>query len=317
MPNAILIAGLLTLTGAPQRQLVDRIVAVVNDRVITLSQLETAAEPFLAKNNTPEKKERLYKDVLDQLIADDLLEEQIKASDISLSKDQLDRAIEDQILKPNNITQEQLEQAVRSRGMSMGQYREQLKTQLLRQTLVRQKVGAKVVIPESDMRAEYKKRVAGETKEELVTIRHIFFRFGESPDPTERERVLQAAQAARKRVVDGEDFETVAKELSQGPTASAGGGLGELAKKSLLPELAKGIENAKPGTITTPIETGNGVHIVRLESRRMKQPTSFESLKNKIHQELYAVELERQLKAWIDELRAEAVVDVRLNRQTK
>ena len=82
---------------------------------------------------------------------------------------------------------------------------------------------ARVVVPEGEIKAEFEKRTAGEKKEQVVHIRHIFFRWGESPDPTQRQKVLERARAARKRVTEGEDFQKVAKEISEGPTAASGG----------------------------------------------------------------------------------------------
>jgi peptidyl-prolyl cis-trans isomerase SurA len=310
LSSSLVTVALVALSPA-ERKLVDRIAAVVNDDIITLSDVERAAAPYLAQNNTEDKKKTLYKDVLDQLINEQLLSQQVTEAKISVSDDEVDRAIKD-ILKQNNISEDELRQAVEQRGLSMGQYREDLKRQLVRLKIVDLKVRSRVNVPDTEVKAEYDRMMSQEKREELIGLRHIFFRWGESPDPTERRRVLEKATKARERITGGEDFARVAKEISEGPTASQGGDLGEVSKKGLLPELAKAIQSMQVGEVSEPIETKNGVHVVRIESRKTKDATPFIDMRNQIYQKLYQAEVERQMKIWLDELRSQSAIDVRM-----
>lgn len=302
----------LILAASPaSRHLVDRIVAVVNESVITLSELEAAAAPYLPQNDTDEKKSALYRDVLDQLIAEQLISQQVTEAKIEVGEDEVDRAMKD-ISRQNKISEEDLRQAIVSRGMSMSQYREDLKRQLVRLKIIDLKVRSRVVISDAEVKAEYDRSAGLEPRDELVNIRHLFFRWGESPDPTERARVLKTAHAARTRVLKGEDFAAVAKEVSEGPTAASGGDLGEVSAKGLLPELARGIQKLEVNQVSDPIETTNGVHVVRVESRKTKEPPSFAETRSQIYQRLYQQEVERQVRAWVEELRAQGAIEIRL-----
>ena len=299
----------LILVGAADddRELVDRIVAVVNDEVIIASELDETAEQLKTANlGSGEPKQ-----VLEQLINEKLMQQQIQQANINITEDEVSRAIQD-ILRTNKITEADLQAAIEARGMSMGQYREDLKSQLIRLKLIDAKVRSRVVIPEAEIKAEYERQTRDESKDELVRIRHIFFRWGESPDPAERARVLQAARDAKQRVVDGETFADVAKEISQGPTAGSGGDLGEMSRQQMLPELAKGIQNLKVGELTEPLETESGVHVVLLEERREKAATSYAEARSKIYQSLYQREVEAQMQVWLEELRKQAAVSIRL-----
>jgi peptidyl-prolyl cis-trans isomerase SurA len=302
----------LAVSAAPgERELIDRVAAVVNEEVITLSEVEAAARPFMEKDFGEDKKAAVYKDVLDQLISERLLSQQIKDANITVGEEDIELAVQD-ILKRNKITLEELQAALDQNGTSMSKYREDLKTQLTRLKVVNEKVRQRVVIPEAEIKAEFERRTVGEKKEQVVSIRHIFFRWGESPDPAEKQRVLAKAQEARKRVVGGEDFVKVAKEVSEGPTASTGGDLGEIGEKGLLPELARALVGVKNGEITQPVETSNGVHVVQLLERKQKQPTGYAQVKDQIYQELYQKEVERQMKIWLDELKGTSAIDIRL-----
>ncbi len=299
------IAISLLLPSAPaDRELVDRIVAIVNDDVIIASELDTSVTELGGSN--ADKRE-----ILEKLISERLMTQQIQEAKIEVTADDIDRAIKD-ILRTNRITEAELQAAVEARGLSMDKYRADLKTQLIRLKLIDMKVRSRVVIPETEIKAEYERQTRNEKKEELVRIRHIFLRWGDSPDPRERQRVLEAARAARKRVADGESFEKVAKELSQGPTAASGGDLGEMSQQQMLPELAKGIEGLTPGQLTAPLETDSGVHVVLLEDRRKKASTAYAEARNRIYQELYQKEVEAQMKVWLEELRKQAAVSIKL-----
>lgn len=302
-----LLALSLALTAQPQpRQLVDRIVAVVNDDVILKSELDDAVEKMTAAfgNRKPDLTQ-----VLESLIAERLMLQQLAEAKIEVDDDQVSRAIQD-ILRQNKLTEAELQTAIESRGMSMNQYREDVRAQLVRLKLIDMKVRSRVVIPEAEIKAEFERRTRDDAREELVRIRHIFLRWGESPDPTERDRVLAAAQAAKQRVEAGEAFEAVAKEISQGPTASTGGDLGEMSVDGMLPELARGIKGLPPGEITDPIETGSGVHVVQVENRRQKSGQSYEQARTPIYNEMYQREVEAQMKVWLEELRDQAAVTV-------
>ncbi|MEQ9499655.1 MAG: peptidylprolyl isomerase [Deltaproteobacteria bacterium] len=297
--------------GAPSdRELLDRIVAVVNDEVITLCEVEASAKPYMQHNEGEERKKLLFKDILDQLISERLLAQEIKQAKITVSDEEVSRAVKD-ILRQNRISEEQLKQAIESRGMSMGQYREDLKSQLVRLKLIDMKVRSRVVIPEADIKAEYDQRTKDDEQEELVHIRHIFFKWGENATEAEKAAIRDKAVAARKQALSG-DFEAVAKELSEGPTRNNGGDLGELSGKQLLPELKVALEGVEPGTITNPIDTANGVHVVYLVGRRFKKPNSYAELRDRIYQEMYQRRVEEQTKVWLDELRGQSAVRVLL-----
>lgn len=300
----------LVVAAPSERELLDRIVAVVNDEVVTLSEVEAAAKPYMAHNEGEERKQLLFKDILDQLISERLLSQEIKQANISVSDDEVSRAVKD-ILRQNRITEEQLKQAVEARGMSIGQYREDLKSQLVRLKLIDMKVRARVVVPEADIKSEYDSRTRDEKSEELVHIRHIFFKWGDNATDAEKQAVREKASAARQKALSG-DFESVAKELSEGPTRNSGGDLGELSGKQLLPELKAALEGVEPGTITNPIDTANGVHVVYLVGRRFKKPTTYAELRDRIYQELYQQRVEEQTKVWLEELRGQSAVKVML-----
>ncbi|MEM7677704.1 MAG: peptidylprolyl isomerase [Myxococcota bacterium] len=295
---------MLALVSAPgDRELVDRIVAVVNDDVVIASELNAQAGPGVGDGQR--------KAMLEQLINERLMQQQIREAKININDDEVSRAIQD-ILRTNNISEAELQAAIDARNMSMSQYREDLKSQLIRLKLIDQKVRSRVVIPEAEIKAEFERQTRDEAKDEMVKIRHIFLRWGESPDPTERSRVMAKAQKARQQVMDGADFAETARAMSEGPTAATGGDLGEMSRQQMLPELARGIKGVKAGSLSAPIETDSGVHVVLVEARREKGSSAYAEARNAIYQKLYQREVEAQMKVWLEELRKQAAVSIML-----
>jgi len=299
------------LISASPRQLVDRIVAVINSEVITLTELNEAAAPALRGELSGEQKTAAQKQTLDALIAERLIGQQITEAKISVSETDVDRAIED-ITRQNNISRNDLQQAVQARGMTWAKYRSDLEQQIVRLKLIDLKVRSRVSIPDAEIKAAYDKEVSLNTSEKLVTLRHLFFRWGESPDPQERTRVLARAIDGQKRLQAGEDFGAVAKAISDGPTATSGGSLGEIEATSLLPELARAARHLKVMQISAPIETQNGVHVIQIQKLSSKKPPAFAERRSALYQSLYQSEVERQMKLWLEELKKQSVIEIRL-----
>jgi peptidyl-prolyl cis-trans isomerase SurA len=315
--HALLLSAALTTVGAPPaapagRELVDRIVAVINEDVVLLSELRAAAAPFLTADASEARKKEVEAAAMENLVADRLMQQQIVEAKLDVTPDDVDRAIAD-ILRQNRISEAELTEAIEARGMTMAQYRGDLEAQIVRLKLVDLKVRSRVVVAEAEIKSEWERRTAGEAREELIRLRHLFFRWGESPDPAEKARVLERAKVAAARIQNGEDFAKVAMELSEGPTAAKGGELGELARDGLLPELSRATKTLPVGKLSPPVETANGVHVLRIDGVRKKEPTAYAELRNKLYQELYQKEVERQMKLWIDELKTQAAIEIRLD----
>ncbi len=286
--------------------LVDRIAAIVNDDVITLSEVRLASQPMLQGGQSAAERDKLYQDVLEDLISQRILEQQVEASAIQVTESDVDRAVQD-ILRQNNITESQLEQALVAQNVSMAQYRENLREQLRQLKVVDQKVRSKDSISDQDIREEYDRVTRSEERKEFVEISHLFFLAGDDP-----EGARAAAEAARARVDDGENFADVAKEVSKGPTAADGGSLGKLAVDGLLPELAAAVEPLEPGEMSGPVEAGSGYHIVLLQAREFQASQSLEEMTPRLRERLYQQAMERQMQLWLEELKANSAIDRRL-----
>lgn len=300
-------------TPGGERVLLDRIVATVNEDIITLSELKRSAGPFLAQNETPAQRKRLYEDVLGQLINEKLFAQQVKEARITVTENEVTASIED-ILQRNGLTREQLLEALEARGRDLEDYRAELKQQLVQLKLLDIKVRSRIFIPETDVRAEYELLTRDEPAKVKVELSDIFLRFDEGTTADERAGVVETAQAARARIVSGAaTFEEIAKEVSQGPTASKGGRLGDLEVRTLYAPFANAIADLEPGQVSEVFRTSDGVHIVKLERRWEEKARSYEEMKDRIREQLLRERTDEQTKIWLDEVKRSSAVDIRLD----
>jgi peptidyl-prolyl cis-trans isomerase SurA len=158
----ILILCFIAVNTADSAEVVDRIVAVVNDDIITLSELNQLAKPYAGKIKTlgyPIEKERemLFKvrdDILNQLIDQKLTDQEIKRFKISVSEKEIDAALE-RVKEINYYTDEELRQELAGQGLNMEKYRKSIKEQILRAKLVNREIKSKVVITRQDAKSYY------------------------------------------------------------------------------------------------------------------------------------------------------------------
>lgn len=299
------------------KDIINAVVAVVNDDIITLYDVNREAQPAIGE---AEKKavlddaarSRIRRTTLDRLIERKVTEQKIKELNIRVSEEEIRQAIDD-VRKQNNIpSQEALVAALAGQGLSFDQYRAQLQEQIEKLKLVSMEVRAKVQVGETEMRDYYSANQAKYTEDESFRARHIFFKSGEKATPEEIQRSKATALAVLADARVGKDFAELAKKFSEDPAARKDGGdLGSFKKGDMQPELEKAILSLKEGEISELVTTPIGFHIIKLEARTPGTTKPFESVKAEIEETIYRKKSEERFSQWAKELRAKASVEIR------
>jgi len=305
--------------GGPKKpkNVTNAVVAIVNDEIITLHDVNRAALPVISE---AEKKgslddaarTQIRRTALDHLIEKKLTEQKIRELGIKVSEEEIRQAIDD-VRKQNNIpSQEALVAALAGQGLSFDQYRAQLQEQIEKLKLVSMEVRAKVQVGESEMRDYYAANLAKYTEDESYRARHIFFKTGEKAAPGEILRAKTTALAVLADARGGKDFAELAKKFSEDPAARKDGGdLGSFKKGDMQPELEKTILSLKPGEVSELVSTPIGFHIIKLEARVAGTTKPFESVKSDIEEILYRKKSEERFSQWAKDLRGKASVEIR------
>lgn len=313
-------AAALLSAATAGAELVDRIAAIVNNDIITLSEVEKRAAPELARLSAePEGKDRatqrskVIRQILDAMIADKLLDNEMKELNLDVSEAELDAAV-DNIKKQNDFDSEKLEQALKEEGLTMASWRSTvLKKQLARLKLIRAKTEAKVKLSEEDVKAEYAKWAKMEGEDGEIHARHILIRVDSKASAEEvakaKERAMAVTQEARK---PGTDFAELARRKGEGSTAGEGGDLGFFRRGVMFPEFERAAFALKPGEVSDPVRTQFGWHVIKVDERRQVPVKSFQEMEPAIRERLRTGQLEKFSESYIQELRQAAVVEVKI-----
>jgi peptidyl-prolyl cis-trans isomerase SurA len=315
----LMTAGVLLLFSPNlPAEVVDRIAALVNGDVITLSEVEQAGGLLLDQvrqtSTYAEREEKLKKarlDVLGHLIESKLLEEEMKKRKIEVPERDVDSAIND-VMKSSGLGENDLKKYLAREGMTYSAYRQKVREELGKMRLVNREIKSKIVIEEEALRRYYRENQEKFTDPLEAKFQQIFFPLAADASAAEAAGVQAEARSVLEKARNGEDFGELAKKYSRGPEAAEGGLLGWFKPKELLPELDAVGFRLKTGEFSELIRTSAGFHILRVLERKGGEPRPFAEVQNKIREELSADEAEKKFQDWLKDLRSKAYVEIRL-----
>ena len=306
--------------------LVDRVVAVVNNDVITLSELEKAGREFFEriKMQAPAAEvdralEKAREEVLSSLVDKYIVRQQAEKLSITVADQEVDTAV-DQILARNNATIEDFKKELAAMNISEQEYRDNLRDQIMQSKLISYEVRSRIVIIEDDIKAYYEKEYTAAKGEGGYHILQMGFTWRNTVTLEEagfdtKEAAEEKAKEIRARVLDGESFMELAKAYSNLPSARDGGDIGLFEKDEMAAYMKDVILAMHPGEISPIVETGNAYQFFKLLSVNegdivVKAP--YESVREEIRDVLYRQKMEEQYKLWVKSLREEAYIKILL-----
>lgn len=297
----ILVAACLVMTiagGVSAAEVVDRIVAVVNDDIITLQQLNNAVAPYIEKvqkANYPQEKQKkiiynLKKDMLNRMIERTLADQEAEKYNITVSETEVDKAIE-RFQENRSMTREELEKGLEQDGMTFSEYRDKIRKELLRPKLISRAVNAKVVVTDTEVKSYYEKhgnKYAGINKYELRNI------LTEEKEKMER---------ARTFLEEGGDFRSAAEKFSEASNASEKGYLGVFKAEAFSDKLKSHITSCSPGEYTDIIETDRGFQIFYVKNIENPGGKSLKEVREEIVETLYDKKASEKFDKWMQSLK--------------
>lgn len=317
MTSPLAAALALTLLAQPPAVL-DRVAATVNGEVITLGELvERAGEAYRRAEGLPpgaareEARRRALRRAFDDALAEKLLAAQAAELGMEATDAQVDAAIED-IKKRNGLDEAGLDAALEQQGLDRETFRRQVKGNLEAFNLVGYKVRSRVKVTDEDLRNFYQRNAADFAGEDEVRVRHIFLPLPEKAPAAEEARVRAQGERVLQRLAAGEDFAAVAREVSKGPGAADGGDLGWLRRGVVQKALEDAAFGLQVGQVSGLVRAGPGLHILKVEERRLGGKKSFEEVKEALRERLANEQLDTYRQQYIEELRRAALVDVKL-----
>ncbi|MCF8110639.1 MAG: SurA N-terminal domain-containing protein [Desulfobacteraceae bacterium] len=303
--------------GTGARQVVDRVVAVVNDDVIRLREMEKALEPVKQQLESrglygEEFDEQLYKareQILDELINQKLADQQVEEAGISVSGSDVENAIE-RIKQRNNYTDEDLRMALQMQAMTIEEYRAEIRKQILRSRLVNRKIKASIVVTDEEIRRYYEanpEEFGGEVRYEL---RNILLKHPQPEEEAAKDEIFDRMEFITAQLKEGESFERLAKESSEAPNASDGGELGRFGLEDLAPSIKSAIKDMEEGEFSGVVETEQGFQIFYVQDINSTPPKPLEEVSDKIADKLYEQRVNQKYNDWLESLREESYIRI-------
>lgn len=316
----ILLAALLLNPGQSPAKMLDRIVAVVNDDVITLSELEESGKDYLSRvqkaapaDKVDEVMKQAKERVLNKLITQQLISQQAASANIRLTDEEFAEHYERNLSKMRLSHQDFLRKLEES-GLSEERYKTDLRNKLLRDKLILYEVRSKIVITDEMIEEYYNKEYAEEVTEGGFYLLQMGFAW-DTPETTEQaeNQIVAAKDLARKRaeearqeVVNGGDFGILAKQRSDLPSAEDGGDLGVFQEDELAAYMRDAILALDVGDISPIIETPTGFQFFKLISRQSGddvEQAPFETVKNDIRAKLSEKKFQETYEDWVEKIK--------------
>lgn len=306
--SALLSCLILFHMAAPGfADVVDRIVAVVNDEVITMSELQTMAkniESGAGMKPSPKEDKELQRQMLDALIDRKLAREEAKKRGISLSEKEIDQAVA-QFRKRNNLTDdESFNKALSNAGLTLKEVKQQIGDQLIQERLLQVMVGTKVMVSDAEIRRVYDERFKqGGGRLHLINAKLAY-----PPGATEaqKEEIRKKTEKVLTEIKQGGSFMEVAKRNSLDATD-----MGFVDQNDIDPKLAEFLDKLKPKEVA-PVQTPAGFQLIQVLERRTGESRPFEEMAPQIRRMLMQREMEKQFGDWIKTLREKAHIKIML-----
>ena len=312
--------ALLSLAPAAEAAVLDRIAAVVNNDVITLSEVQEEALPQIQKI-TKDYVEReqdaqlvnLYQKYLDQLIVRRLQIQEARKDQLIPSAAEVNATLDDLKKKNGFKTDDELKRALATEGLSLEAFRRRVGEQLALSRITLKAVRNKIIIDEKEIQQFYEANREEYRRTPEVTIRHILI--GVPPEASEAQ-VAEArakAEGALAKLRAGTDFAEVARAVSDGPTAQTGGSLGTLHRGEMAPELEEPAFTLGVGQVSDLIRTQAGFNIIKVEARKEEPVAPLEEVRDKIREALLDQKYDAKYKEWIESLKRTASIQIRIH----
>jgi len=293
----------------------NRVVAVVNNDVITLYELNNRIKEMTgsAPEELMQKNETMFRDaqrkILELLIDEKIAQAKIKELGIKVADRQVDNFLE-KMKRDNQWTQEDLVAGLEKEGLSYEKYRERVRRDIERAQLIEYEVRSKIIIRDEVIQKYYEDHRGTFGVAEKVQLAGIFLMRKNMKSEEEMRELYKKAQDISAKLKAGADFSQMAANFSEGPGANQGGDLGQFTVDHLEAGLKSVVEALPEGGISDPLVRPNGIQIIKVVKKQTGKLRSLEEMKEAIYGILYQEEVNRRYQAWIKELRDSAYTRV-------
>lgn len=249
---------------------VDRIIAVVNDEVVTLQELRSRLESALSqlkRQGTPlPPRDVLEQQMLERLVMDRVQLQYARETGLRVDDSQLEQALQ-RIASGNKMSLAQFREALEKDGITFAKFREEIREEMTIARVREREVENKIVVSEGEI-DNYLSDESAKGVSEEYQMAHILLRAPESASPEQIQKLKLKTEQILDRLKKGEDFAQVAAAYSDAPDGLQGGNLGWRTIDRLPAIFAEVAGKLKAGEVSPILRSSNGFHLVKLVGKR-------------------------------------------------
>ena len=287
--------------------------AVVNGVAISKNDFDREMDFYIKRANqrgqqVPEAQMGMMKNqVLDSLIDRELLFQETKKKGIKV--DPKDVADEIQKIKQRYAKAGEFEQLLSNMGLTESEVKNQIERGLAIQQLIDKEVRAKVTIGDEEVKSYYDANPQLFQQPEQVKASHILIKVGADAPQEEKNKARKKIESVQEKAKKGEDFATLAKTYSEGPSGPSGGDLGYFRRGQMVKPFEDAAFNLKPNETSNIVETQFGYHLIRVVDKKPAQKMAYADVKERLSEHLKKQKIDSEAIVYIQGLRSGAKIE--------
>ena len=307
----ILSAALFPAAPLFSAEVVERILAVVNDEIITEQDLQISMAPVVAQYRTTyagaqyeEKAKEARQEFLNKVIDDKLILSEAKRKLVIVNDPEVDEMMSE--VRNKFPSREVFLNAIEEQGLTEKKLWGRFRDQLMTQKLVNYEVRSKVSVSPGEVNEYYKGHSQEFVQGDRVRLQHILIRL--STHSEEEAKTLAFSLASQ--IKEGKSFEELAKSYSEGAEAKEGGDMGWVEKGQLMGEIDEKVFDLKEGQVTEPIQSSLGYHLFKIVERKQFSVKPLADVRAQIQDILFKAKLKTRLESWLQSLKKNAYISI-------
>lgn len=294
-----------TLPASLFGNVIDKVVAKVGADVITMSELvefgsslkgQPLVDDLLLYKMTIDDLKKNRENQLSYLIDEKILDFEIRKSNGGISVEKVEQEIGN-ISKRNGMSRSQFLSSLKAQGIPLSSYQKFIKDRLERQSLIESQISSRIRVSDEDIVAEYNRTYGTSKLNFEVSLSHIFF----NPKKGGPEAAKTRADSVLQKLNEGQSFESLAEQNSQDPNFSNGGFFGIFKSGEMNPIFEKAVENLDAGQVTGIVNGKQGLHILKVVSKKPIPDPQFLAKKDAIQGQLFEAAFKKQFSIWLEQ----------------
>ena len=294
-------------------QVINKVVAIVNDEVITRQDVDQLLSVLYAQyvqaykaDELLEKMEEAKKDILRQIIEDKLILSRAKELDVKVRDEEVNDKLE--YIKSGFPSEKDFYNMLETQGITVANLKDRYRDQIMMKKLVDFEIGSRVTVLPSEITKYYEANRREFRQAEKYRVRHILIKIG---DDVTSELARVEIERIYNKLKAGRDFAELAKEYSEGPNKEQGGDMGYIGRGEMLEELDEAIFALNIGEFSKPVESQIGYHVFKVEDIEHLGYLSLEDVQKDIKMMLFQAKFREKLDKWLAELSAKAYISIK------